>query len=57
VTARLAMDVESIRSMEVAFVAIGGGEHEQERAGDRHSLPLELDVLARNIRVARGPGG
>ena len=45
VAARFAVDVEPVRVVEVALVAVRRGEHQQQRAARRHGLALILDVF------------
>ena len=48
VLADLAMDVEPVGVVELALVAVGGADEEQDRAALRDGLPVDLDV-ARDV--------
>jgi hypothetical protein len=45
----LSVDVKAIGILEVALVAIGGGQHHEKCAPDWHRLVLEADILGCDV--------
>src|SRR6185312_13664266 len=57
VTTRPTADVEPVGVLEVPFVAVGRGEHQQYRTAGRHDPLLERDILGCDVARDVWPGG